>query len=88
MKIEVRKPTKEEIITSESWPVWEKEPSEFPWKYDLMETCLILSGTAEVSTSDGSEKKSFSAGDWVIFSPGLECTWKITEPIRKKYKFG
>jgi uncharacterized protein len=88
MRIEVRKPTEEEIKAAESWPMWEKETSEFPWKYDSQETCLILSGAATVSANDGSEEKNFSAGDWVVFSPGLECTWKITEPIKKRYKFG
>ena len=88
MKIEVRKPTEEEIKMAESWPIWEKEVSEFPWKYDTQETCLILKGKATVAVVDGSEEKSFSAGDWVVFAPGLECTWKITEKIEKKYKFG
>lgn len=88
MKIEVRKPTEEEIKMAESWPTWEKEPSEFPWKYDTQETCHILEGSAAVSANDGSESMSFSAGDWVVFAPGLECVWKISEKIRKKYKFG
>jgi uncharacterized cupin superfamily protein len=88
MKIEVRKPTEEEKKLAESWPIWEKEVSEFPWKYDTQETCLILEGEASVSANDGSESATFSAGDWVVFSPGLECTWRVTSPVKKRYKFG
>lgn len=88
MKIEVRRPTADEIKAAENWPVWEKEPSEFPWKYDQKETCLILEGAAEVDAGDGSESKSFGTGDWVVFEPGLSCVWKISQKIKKKYKFG
>ena len=24
-----------------TWPIWEKEVSEFPWHYDEMETCYL-----------------------------------------------
>lgn len=87
MSIEVRKPTEEETKTAENWSTWTKEVSEFPWSYSDQETCLILKGKAEVDASDG-EKVEFGAGDFVIFPPGLDCTWKIKEPIEKKYKFG
>lgn len=87
MNIEKRKPSEEEIKMAESWPIWTKEVSEFDWNYNEKETCLILKGKAEVTSKDG-EKASFGAGDFVIFPVGLECTWKIIEPIEKKYKFG
>lgn len=87
MPIEVRKPTEEEIKMAESWPTWNKEVSEFPWRYDEKETCYILKGRATVTGNNG-ESVSFGAGDWVIFSTGLESTWKIEEAIEKKYKFG
>lgn len=87
MEIEVRKPTEEEIKITESWPTWSKEVSEFPWSYSEKETCLILKGRAEV-VGAGGEKIEFSAGDFVIFPQGLECTWKILEPVEKKYNFG
>lgn len=87
MQIEVRKPTKEEIKEAESWPPWSKEVSEFDWQYDEKETCYILEGAATVTGKDG-QAASFSAGDWVVFPKGLECVWKITEPISKKYNFG
>ncbi|HOZ55799.1 MAG: Cupin domain protein [Parcubacteria group bacterium ADurb.Bin316] len=87
MTIEIRKPSEEEIKMAETWPTWTKEVSEFPWSYNEPETCLILKGKAEVTTKEG-ETVSFGAGDFVIFPAGLECTWKIIEPIEKKYKFG
>ena len=86
MKPKVRKPTKDESEKAESWPIWEKEESEFPWEYDEQETCLILKGKAVVKTSDGDIE--FGAGDYVIFPEGLTCTWEIKERIRKHYKFG
>ena len=44
MAIEVRKPTPDEEADIRACPVWEKEPSTFPWHYDEQETCLILEG--------------------------------------------
>ncbi len=87
MNIEIRKPNEEEVKISESWPIWTKEVSEFDWSYNEKETCLILKGKAEVTSKDG-ETVSFGAGDFVIFPVGLECTWRIIEPIEKKYEFG
>ena len=87
MQIEVRQPTPEEINEARSWGTWEKEPSEFPWSYDEKETCLILAGHAIVEGKNG-EHAEFGPGDWVVFPVGLKCVWEITEPIKKKYKFG
>jgi uncharacterized cupin superfamily protein len=82
-----RKPLEDEIRQTESWGIWSKKPSEFPWYYDERETCLILEGSATVTASDGTFI-SFEKGDLVTFEPGLECTWKIDKAIRKRYKFG
>lgn len=82
-----KKPTEEEVAGTESWGIWRKEPSEFPWSYDVKETCLILEGKATVISADGQEI-SFAAGDLVTFEAGLECTWKIKETISKRYSFG
>lgn len=87
MQIHVRKPTEKEREEMESCEIWEKGISEFPWEYDEKETCLILGGKAEVTAEDG-KKAAFGKGDLVIFPEGLKCAWKITEPIRKYYKFG
>ena len=86
MQIEVRKPTIEELEISKNWPIWSKDVSEFPWSYGEKETCLILKGRAKVISDDG-EAVEFQAGDWVIFSQGLNCQWEILDLIEKKYNF-
>ncbi|MCW8826852.1 MAG: cupin domain-containing protein [Gammaproteobacteria bacterium] len=70
-----------------SWPIWEKEVSEFPWHYDEQEICYLLEGEVEV-TPDGGEVASFGAGDLVTFPAGMDCYWKITKAVRKHYRFG
>ena len=69
-----------------NWPIWTSEVSEFPWKYDVEESCLILE--VEVYVTAGSESVEIKSGDFVIFPKGLSCVWKVTKPIRKHYKFG
>ncbi|OHB69233.1 MAG: cupin [Planctomycetes bacterium RBG_13_63_9] len=86
MPIEVRKPTPEEEAQMKACPTWQKETSEFPWYYDEPETCLVLEGEVTVESAD--QTVTFGAGDYVVFPRGLECTWKVTKPIRKHYKFG
>jgi len=86
MKPTIRKPTEAERKRAQSWPIWEKEVSEFPWEYDSVETCLILAGAATV-TNEAGEQFSFGAGDWVVFPKGMTCTWRVTKPIRKHYSF-
>jgi len=71
-----------------SWPIWEKEVSSFPWEYDERERCLFLEGQVTVTPKDGSPAVSFGAGDFVTFSQGLACTWKVSKPVRKHYNFG
>ncbi|ODS29689.1 MAG: hypothetical protein SCARUB_05213, partial [Candidatus Scalindua rubra] len=39
MKIDIQKPSDEEISEMKQNPIWECEPSEFPWQYDVSETC-------------------------------------------------
>ena len=69
-----------------NWPICTSEVSEFPWKYDVEESCLILEG--EVSVTAGSDSVEIKSGDFVIFPKGLSCVWKVTKPIRKHYQFG
>lgn len=71
----------------ETWPVWEKAVSRFPWTYDETETCYVLQGRVTVTPVDG-EAVSVEAGDLVVFPAGLACTWDIQAPIRKHYRFG
>ena len=87
MAIEIRKPTPEEEAQMKACPIWEKEPSEFPWHYDEQETCLLIEGQVEVTTEDG-QKVQFGAGDYVVLPKGLDCTWNVTQAVRKHYKFG
>lgn len=88
MKIQVQKPSKEDLegrgVTS--WPTWEKEVSRFDWYYDSIEECYLLEGKVVVETKDG-EKVEFGKGDFVTFPKGLSCVWDIKEPVRKHYNF-
>lgn len=83
----VKKADENDILNSKSWETWSKEASVFTWKYDDTETCYILEGEAEVTDQYGN-KIIFKAGDLVTFEKGLSCSWKIINPIRKKYIFG
>jgi uncharacterized cupin superfamily protein len=81
----VRKPTDQEKLTSQSWPIWQCEPSTFDWVYTQTETCLLIEG--KVTVTDSSDSVSFGAGDYVVFPNDLECTWNITEAVKKYYNF-
>ncbi|MDD4202789.1 MAG: cupin domain-containing protein [Candidatus Omnitrophica bacterium] len=85
--VERPKPEKIEGMGIPSWPIWEKEVSKFDWYYDTNEICLILDGQATV-TGEDCNSVTFGKGDLVTFPQGLSCTWNITSPIRKYYKFG
>lgn len=88
IKIE-RNPSPERIaaLGARSWPIWEKEVSEFPWYYDEPETCLFLEGEVEV-TPQGGQPVRIGKGDLVTFPQGMSCTWKVLKPVRKHYHFG
>lgn len=83
----VKKLSEKEILDRaiRSWPIWEKEISRFPWKYDGDEECLIIGGEVIVETEEGNFR--ITAGDFVIFKKGLKCVWDIKQPIRKYYNF-
>lgn len=90
MKIEVVNAPKRETLDSMgvfSWPVWEKEASEFPWSYDEQEICYLLEGDVIV-TPEGGEPVRFGKGDLVTFPSGMRCRWKILTNVRKHYRFG
>ena len=86
--ITVRKPNENEIREFETWPVWEKEESEFDWEYSDKETCYILQGKAQVFDGNGAILVEFGKGDLVVFPLGLRCKWKILENMRKHYNLG
>ena len=84
-------PSEEELkkLDVESWGVWTKEISVFPWSYDdNTETCYILEGEVEVTDSESGEKLAFKKGDLVQFPKGLKCEWNVKKPVRKYYHFG
>jgi uncharacterized protein len=85
----VRNPARQQldVLSVFTWPIWEKEVSEFPWHYDEMETCYLLEGDVIV-TPEGGEPVRFGKGDLVTFPKGMSCTWKVLKPVRKHYKFG
>jgi uncharacterized cupin superfamily protein len=87
MEPEIRKPSEDEKKEAQTWPIWEKEISEFPWEYDMKETCFILKGDVIVSNEKG-EEFHFEKGDYVIFPKGMKCSWKIKKDVRKHYKMG
>ena len=70
-----------------NWPIWTKEISEFPWSYDVPETCYFLEGEVTV-TPAGEEPVEMGKGDLVTFPAGLSCTWKIKKDVKKHYQFG
>ena len=80
-------PMKLDVIGVYDWPIWNKEPSTFPWIYDQKETCYLLEGEAVV-TPDGGAPVTIVEGDLVMFPAGMSCTWEIRRPVSKHYRFG
>jgi hypothetical protein len=88
IKIE-RNPDEEQLqeMGVYDWSIWTKEVSEFPWSYDVSETCYFLEGDAVVTPEDG-EPVTVGKGDLVTFPEGMDCTWKVRESVRKHYRLG
>jgi len=89
-KIKIEKNLDEERLKEldiENWPVWTKEPSEFPWTYDEQETCYFIEGNVVVTPENG-EPVEMEKGDIVTFPKGMSCTWNIRKGVRKHYTFG
>jgi len=86
--VKVEKLTPDELKKRgvDSWPVWTKGISKFPWVYDSIEECYILEGDVTVESKDG-VKVTFGKGDFVTFPNGLSCTWDIKKPVKKHYNF-
>ena len=82
----VKKPSDEEAAVCKAWPIWKCETSTFDWEYTEKETCLLIEG--KVTVTDGNDSVSFGPGDLVIFPEDLQCTWLVTEPVKKYYNFG
>lgn len=79
-------PIKLEVMQVESWAIWEKDISSFPWQYDSSETCYILEGEVIV-TPDGGEPVRLKAKDLVTFAAGLSCQWDVIQAVKKHYQF-
>ena len=69
------------------WPIWRKGVSEFSWTYSERETCYFLEGEVTVIPVGG-KPVTMGKGDLVTFPSGLACTWHVTRPVRKRYRFG
>jgi len=87
IKVEQKDRAELEKLGVFAWPVWEKEPSTFPWHYDEQEVCCLLEGKVRVEPQGG-KPAEFGAGDLVTFPAGMDCVWKISAGVRKHYKFG
>ena len=68
------------------WPIWSKEVSVFPWRYDSAETCYFLEGEVVV-TPEGGTPVQVGKGELVTFPAGMACTWDVRRPVRKHYVF-
>ena len=51
--------------------------------YDTERT-LIVTGTATLTPSDGSDPITIEAGDSVWFHKGFACEWDVHEPMTKR----
>ncbi|MFW6006347.1 MAG: cupin domain-containing protein [Bacillota bacterium] len=86
MEIKIKQPSAEELeeLGVESWPIWEKEISEFDWHYDSKEICYLIEGKVEIVTDE--ETVIIQAGDLVTFPEGMDCKWRVQEAVKKHYK--
>ena len=90
MKVLITSPCSASVIIQygiKSWPIWECEPSKFPWNYDDNEIYLILEGLAKISTQNG-DIYLIKAGDLVEFPAGLNSEWEVIKSIKKHYRLG
>ena len=87
-RVNVERPAEERLqaLGVKEWPIWTKERSTFDWVYDEAETCYVLEGEVVVTTDQGCV--AIKPGDLATFPKGLRCTWQVTQPVRKHYRFG
>lgn len=86
MDVQVKRLTADEVeeMGIMSWSEWEKEVGEFDWYYHQAEEFYVVEGQASVD--DGEEEVSFGTGDFVVMPKGLDYTWRITKPIKKRFR--
>jgi uncharacterized cupin superfamily protein len=80
-EITVEKPEREKLdeMGVFSWPIWEKEVSEFEWFYDSPETFYVLEGEVEVEPAEGQPVR-FGPGSLVTMPEGLGSSMYRTVP--------
>ena len=83
MEVEVRQPCDEELerLGVRSWPIWEKEESNFDWYYAEKEVCYFLEGEVEVVLEDGATVE-LRPGDLATFPRDLSCKWHIKKKVK------
>ncbi|MBU1863675.1 MAG: cupin domain-containing protein [Candidatus Omnitrophica bacterium] len=86
--IKIEKPTEEKLksLNINSWSSWGCEVSTFDWEYSSDEQAYALEGKVKVKPVAGKEVE-INKGDLVTFPQGMQCTWKVLEPIKKVYRF-
>ena len=90
VKVIIKSPCSASVIIQygiKNWPIWECEPSNFPWNYNEKEICLIIEGEANIKTEAG-ESYFIQSGDLVEFPEGLSCEWQIIKSIKKHFRLG
>ena len=71
----------ESILTG----VWECAPcKEEIDSYPVHEMMSVISGSVTLSNKNG-DSETFTAGDVFFIPKGTQCTWHITEKLRKFY---
>ena len=71
----------ESILTG----VWECAPSkEEIDSYPVHEMMTVISGSVTLTDANG-QSETFTAGDVFFIPKGTQCTWHITETLRKFY---
>ena len=83
MKIKIIK--NKSLSDFQTWPIWSCEPSKFDWEYEEEEHCFIIEGNVTVASEEHNIK--INSGDYIIFSKGLKCNWKVHSAIKKHYNF-
>mmetsp|Transcript_52652 Transcript_52652/g.114871 ORF Transcript_52652/g.114871 Transcript_52652/m.114871 type:complete len:100 (+) Transcript_52652:173-472(+) len=73
-----------------AWPTWGCDISEFEWEYTETEEAYILQGSVLVTPTGhwaSCRPIRIVAGDFAVFPDGMTCTWEVSEPIEKHYRF-
>lgn len=86
--------TESQKSEAQSWPIWDstedfkaqKQPK-FVLRYRLEERVVILSGSAQLSPTNGDPPFVISAGDACTFYAGFVANWVVTSPMRKHYHY-